>query len=137
MTETPPTPEVGDGEAIAAPRCYKCDKAIIGGETIVGINVSAQAGRVIMSPHCWPCAIAALSASAAPVESTAVAYQECLQAVEDEEVPAAGEMPPTIIERVLAGDTVYVERAIIAAVTATKRGIAARIAALAAQGRKP
>lgn len=50
-----------DMEKVAAvPRCYKCDKAILSAETIVGINVSAQAGMVIMSPHCWSCALSAL-----------------------------------------------------------------------------
>lgn len=48
-----------------------------------------------------------------------------------EELPASGEMPPEIIERIIAQDTVYVERALIAAVIATRKSIADRIRTLA------
>ena len=47
--------------------------------------------------------------------------------VESEEEPDPVEMPPAIIERVLAGDTVYVANAMVACVRATKNSIARRI----------
>lgn len=67
------TPQ-GQSEAVACPRCYKCDKPILGGETIVGINVSIIAGTVAMSPHCWPCA---LRASAAPGVGEQWSCEDC------------------------------------------------------------
>ncbi len=52
---------------------------------------------------------------------------------DDEEVPAVGEMPPTLIAAVLAQDTVTIEHAIIAAVISTKKAISKRIRALTEQ----
>jgi hypothetical protein len=63
-------------------------------------------------------------------EARASERERCARRAENEEEPAIGEMPPEMIARVLAGDTVYVESALIAAVRATKKCIAATIRAL-------
>lgn len=55
--------------------------------------------------------------------------EACATVAKDEVEPAAGEMPPEIIERVLADDTSYVESAIVSAVRSTKKNIAAAIRA--------
>lgn len=64
----------------------------------------------------------------AELDALLAAQREADARVADqEEEPAEGEMPPEIIERVLAGDTAYVELALLAAVRATKKSIAAAI----------
>ena len=58
------------------------------------------------------------------------ALDEAAGVAKAEEEPATGEMPAEIIGQVLAGDTAYVETALIAAVRSTKKNIAAAIFAL-------
>ena len=55
------------------------------------------------------------------------AIEAAAELADNEEEPALGEMPPEIIEATLAGDTVYVENAILAGVRSTKKCIAAAI----------
>jgi|FreactcultureFD7_1027221.scaffolds.fasta_scaffold28410_2 hypothetical protein len=72
----------------------------------------------------WPGCVAAIASLVAERVREADA-----KIADEEEEPAAGEMPPSIVASVLSQNTVAVERAIIAAVKATKKSIAAAIRA--------